>query len=210
MSPEDFIEAARVPHTLAEQTFGLWTIERRYLDERTRKIQKAAGFDVGWPSLTLLWKLSQKTMHVPPGEIVMEDSLTELRRHLPIWMMARGRVLVTGLGLGCVVRGLLASPEVDQIDVVEIDRDIIRIVGAEFKDDPRVKIHHADALKADWQDGERWDAAWHDLWIDGPGLQELHLKLLAKYRDRTGHQGAWAFPRITKRLARQVIPWFIG
>jgi hypothetical protein len=52
-------------------------------------------------------------------EVVMEDSPRELRRHLPIWMHAHGRVLVTGLGLGCVVRGLLASPHVEYIDVAK-------------------------------------------------------------------------------------------
>jgi spermidine synthase len=51
----------------------------------------------------------------------MEDTLSELRRHTPIFMRAKGRLLVTGLGLG-VVRGLLAKPEVEHIDVVEIDR----------------------------------------------------------------------------------------
>jgi hypothetical protein len=37
--------------------------------------------------------------------------------------------------LGCVVRGLLSKPEVERIDVVEIDGDILRVVGKEFRGD---------------------------------------------------------------------------
>lgn len=210
-TPQEFMEAARVPASLAEQEFGLWTITRAHVDSRVRQLlQEAGDFEIGWPSLTMLWRLSMATMHRPPGEIVMEDSATELRRHLPIWMAGRGRVLVTGLGLGCVVRGLLLSPDVDQVDVVEIDPDIIDAVGAEFAGDSRVRIYRGDALAVEWPEGARWDAAWHDLWVDGDGLQDLHLKLMAKYRKRTRYQGAWAFPRVAKRHAREALPGFIG
>ena len=128
----------------------------------------------------------------------MEDSAFELRKHLPIWMAARGRVLVTGLGLGCVVRGLLAKPEVEQIDVVEIDDDILRVVGPEFAKDPRVTLHHGDALEIDL--AGRFDFAWHDLWTEGDGLHQLHVALLMRFSNRCGPQGAWAFPRFAARL----------
>jgi hypothetical protein len=36
----------------------------------------------------------------------MNDFPQELKKHLDFVLRARGRVLVTGLGLGCVVRGL--------------------------------------------------------------------------------------------------------
>lgn len=206
-----FMEAARVPAKVAEQEFGLWTIRRPQITQRMRELLQEDGtFDVPWPSLTILYRLSMGTMHRPPGEIVMEDSLTELSRHLPVWMAARGRVLITGLGLGCVVRGLIASPQVEHIDVVEIDAGILRVVGAEFVDNPKVSLHLGDALTFRFPVDTRWDCAWHDLWVDGDGLQDLHLRLLAKYKKRVRQQGAWAFPRIAKRIARETIPGFIG
>jgi hypothetical protein len=94
--------------------------------------------------------------------------------------------------LGCVVRGLLSKPEVERIDVVEIDGDILRVVGKEFRGDRRVRLHRGDGLTIRLPG--RWDYGWHDLWCEGLGLKELHATLFQKFADRCGWQGAWAFP----------------
>lgn len=197
MTPRDYLAAARVPASLAPQSFGLWEITRR----RPRTAFEACYIGDA-PSYTVLTRWTDATLHLAQGEVVMEDSLTELARHLPIFLAAQGRVLVTGLGLGCVVRGLLASPKVAHVDVVEIDHDILRVVGAEFDGHPRVSLHEGCALT--WNFGDRrWNYAWHDLWTDGnPHLQCLHAKLFVRYRDRVDRQGAWAFPRYIARLCR--------
>lgn len=199
MTPQDYLEAARVPRSILPQEFGLWVIERLAAGgQLIHPTQRAIHVDrCGWPDYTLLRRYTLETMNVG-GDVVMEDSRSELRKHLPIWMAARGRVLVTGLGLGCVVRGLLAKTDVDQIDVVEIDDDILRVIGPEFAKNPRVNLHLGDALKIDLPG--KFDFAWHDLWIEGEGLQRLHAKLFVKYRRLCGPQGAWAFPRFAARL----------
>lgn len=203
-SADGFINAARVPDGLEPQSFGLWDIRRMTMTNPYHRVQ--AGFD----TVTFLQRWTDSTMHLGAGETVMEDSEPEMRRHLPIWMIAHGRVLVTGLGLGCVVRGLLASSAVTEVDVVEIDRDIARVVGAEFAGNPRVNLHVADALE--WQIGDRkWDFAWHDIWSDTdagkPHLQVLHSKLIARFHPHVAHQGAWAFPR---KIARKMKFRLIG
>lgn len=204
MTPHDFIRAARVPASLAPQEFGLWAIKRvRAGDIKNEVLSEFVRLQLGgFDSYTLLYRLTAGTMHRPPGDVVMEDSLYELERHLPIWLAARGRVLITGLGLGCVVRGLLASPRVEHIDVVEIDADILRIVGAEFGGNPRVALHHGDAMTYDFEPGARWDCAWHDLYVDDSAydLHVAHAKLLHDYRERAGQQGAWQLPRLIKRV----------
>lgn len=202
LSPATFLEAARVPETVPLGRFGLWTIERVESKDGRELAQRGADGLwewVGWPSMTLLYRATEATLHQEHGEVVMEDSRRELRRHLPIWLAARGRVLVSGLGLGCVVRGLLASPAVEHIDVVEIDADILRALGPEFASSPRVALHHADALTWEPPAGARWDCAWHDIWCEGSGLQLLHAELLVRYADRVRRQGAWMFPRFVKR-----------
>lgn len=201
-----FVAAARVPDTLNPQRFGLWSIERR---------QCQTDFDyllVGAWSQTVLRRVTMATLHLRDGEIVMEDSRTELRKHLPIWLAARGRVLVTGLGLGCVVRGLLTNPEVTHIDVVELDPSILRIVGAEFKSNSRVTLHHGDALTIRWPRGTRWDFAWHDLWTEDDGLTRLHLRLMRRYMTWAGRQGAWGLPRVVRRLFKrdERYSWFLA
>ena len=191
MKPIDFITAARVPDSLTPQVFGPWTIERRRISPAI------ARFDV----YTLLFRTSLATLHLEgPGEVVMEDSRFELQQHLPIWLHAKGRVLVTGLGLGCVVRGLLASPDVEDITVVEIDRSILRVVGHEFESNRRVRLVHGDAFRV--QLPGRFDFAWHDLWTDGEAhLQTLHAALLVRYCAQCRWQGAWQLPRWFKRRA---------
>lgn len=201
MTPAEFLHAARVPASLEPQRFGPWTIERRPYP-RTR---------AGREHYILLWRQSRRRSEIPGEDplvleepaCVMEDSPIELAKHLPIWLRARGRVLVTGLGLGCVVRGLLASRDVTAIDVVEIDPAIVDVVGREFEPAfPRVQLHQGDALALELPGS--WDYAWHDLWTDGAEhLQVLHSKLFLRFAGRARWQGAWEFPRYLRKLAKR-------
>ena len=47
-------------------------------------------------TVTFLKHMTLATLHLD-GETVMEDSLPELRKHLPIWMHAEGRYWSPGL-----------------------------------------------------------------------------------------------------------------
>lgn len=192
----ELLRACRVPDSVRAGRYGhVWEVERRVVPVGLSHI-----LPQGETTYVALRRITMATLHRDRGEVVMEDTLPELRRHLPILMRARGRVLVSGLGLGCVVRGLLAKPEVEHVDVVEIDLDVILATGGEFADDPRVRIRHGDALLCRWPADARWDFAWHDVWTEEAGrLDLLHAQLLARYRDRCGHQGAWQFDRRAKR-----------
>lgn len=188
MNSLDYILAARVPNLVASMGFGPWEIWRQGLEEPGE-----------FSKIVVLSRHTDATLMQEHGVVVMEDSMRELQKHLPIWMKASGRVLITGLGLGCVVRGLLKNPRVESIDVVEIDSHIIRILWPEFSQDPRAKIHHGDATKIKWPAGTRWDYAWHDLWMEGDGLQVAHAKMMVDLDRVVKYQGAWAFPREFKR-----------
>lgn len=198
--PEQLLNACRVPPTLASQRFGLWEILRQGIPDALRSCDLPYFASNDWPDMTVLCRTTLATLHRKYGETVMEDSRGELSRHLPVLLAAHGSVLITGLGLGCVVRGLLSVPEVEHIDVIELDEGIIDQVGAEFRDNPRVTIQHEDAIDFD-PDGRRWDFAWHDLWCEGTArdLCEMHIKTMHRLRHVCGRQGAWGFDR---RLAR--------
>lgn len=191
MSLHPCILAARAS-SMAPAEFGRWQIIRRNSPDRDL---------LGFPTQTMLCRWSWASLHMSHGEIVMDDSLPELRRHMPIFVEGRGRILKTGLGLGCVVRGLLEKAEVEHIDVVEVDADIIRHCGAEFAGNPRVTIHHADAHTWDFG-GLTWDYVWHDVHDNDEteATQIQHARLIARYIDRVPveRQGAWAFPRIVR------------
>ena len=191
------MRAARVPDSVASGSFGPWTLERITAQGPYHRKRVGRGY------YTILHRATWATLHLPYGEIVMEDSDTELRQHLQIWMHARGRVLVTGLGLGCVVRGLAAKDDVERIDVIEIDPAIIGAIGPEFDADPRVHIHEGDA-RTHPIGQRRWDFAWHDLWVDESDgehhLQRVHAEVLLRFRHACATQGAWKLPKFAKKI----------
>jgi hypothetical protein len=192
-----YIAAARCLETQPVGERGLWKLERV---ETTPDDARRAR--VGpYPYLTILSRRTMAALHQDRGEVVMEDSQSELRQHLPIWLSAKGRVLVTGLGLGCVVRGLLANPAVEHITVVEIDSDIIAWIWPEFHADERLLLLQGDAFEIDWPPGTRYDFAWHDIYHEEEHEAVLHSKLIARYADMCAVQGAWGMPRWWRRLA---------
>ena len=189
--------AARVPPSIESGSFGLWRVFRQPMpDARYLPL-------MGWTETTVLLRTTLATLHLPHGgDVVMDDSLRELRRHLPIWRVARGRVLITGLGLGCVVRGLLANPAVTHVDVIELDRGLLQWMAPGIPETPRLSMYAADALTWHIPRGARWDYAWHDICDDGQGgphLDFLHAQLLARFAPHVGAQGAWGLQRWVKR-----------
>lgn len=195
------IDACRVPECIAEGIYGDWEIKRFHIKKMPLAVLPEAFHHLApYDNYTALVRIDLKRQIHSIGEVVMEDSPKEIKRHLPILTEGYGRVLISGLGLGCVVRGLLSKPEVEHIDVSEIDQNIINAVGPEFAGNQRVAIHFGNALKIKWPKASRWDFAWHDIWTNGAKhLQTLHGELLLKFRGRVNRQGAWMFPRELKR-----------
>ncbi|AKL88260.1 hypothetical protein GMA3_83 [Gordonia phage GMA3] len=125
--------------------------------------------------------------YTPPGmytglfisdKLWMSDTLAERFDHLYFInkVIAEGseRILITGLGLGMVIEGLVRlAPCVKQITVIEDDFWVFKMVGAYYADILREKgidfnFVHADAW--DWFKSQSYrmpfiDAAWHDIWI---------------------------------------------
>lgn len=137
--------------------------------------------------------------------IWMTDTEAERRDHLPVLRMAKfldaERAIINGLGLGCVVKGLLSIDTIKHIDVVEIDERVIHLVGPTLDPD-RVHIHHCDALvqMKRWPRNTHWDVAWHDIWPGGhPKFRPIMDKLMRSYARRVKWQGAWAHEVILGR-----------
>lgn len=145
------------------------------------------------------------------GECVMEDTPHELRTHLDFALKARGRVLISGLGLGCVVRGVLCNQDVEEVVVLERDQRILDSVLPHMPDDPRLKVEHECALRyASFND--RYDFAWHDIWSDPDKDEEplplLHTKLLMNHSGHVRRQGAWGMPRTFLAAFKRQSWWY--
>lgn len=202
---------------IPEGAQGLWHIKKIKLarDITAPKDGKLVTVPAG--EYTQLWRWTTETIqqHLEgsqswPGELVMTDSPDELNTHLNFMLRARGRALICGLGLGCVIRGCLANPAVRHVVCIERDPAVIKLVKPHLPDD-RLTILQADAMS--WVrnniERQRFDCAWHDLWSDPdanePNLAVNHSELFVRCHGHVGWQGAWAFPRKQKRLWKQTV-----
>lgn len=136
---------------------------------------------------------------------VMSDTPSEIREH-GLAFDAVGDVLITGLGLGCIVSALLAKPEVKSITVVEIDRDVIALTGPYYEDEPRVEIVNMDAIAAASKfedEGRSFDYGWHDIWshiadrnLDDDSVAEHGIsyeRMFEAYHHLCDLQEAWGY-----------------
>lgn len=136
--------------------------------------------------------------------IVMSNTRMEIITNLDAYRKATGRVLINGLGLGMLLEGILNKPDVKYVRVIEIDPDVIALVGPHFKKDKRVEIIQADAYEYRPAVGERFNYAWHDIW---DAITADNLPLMAKLGRRYGKricdaQGFWARDQIRADLRR--------
>ena len=127
-------------------------------------------------------------------DCIMSDTPAEQRDHFCAFGAAKGRVLINGLGLGVFLEAILEKPEVEQVTVIEISEDVIKLVGSHhvFRDDPRVEIIHADAMTWRPARGKRFECVWHDIWptLCVDNLDDMKV-LHRSYGQRCEWQGSW-------------------
>lgn len=123
--------------------------------------------------------------------VVMSNTPAEKGDYRWFVYKATGRVLLNGLGLGCVLRDLLDKPDIENVTVIEKSPDVIALVAPHIIDH-RVTIIEADAFEWKPPKGVRYDAVWHDIWDDicADNLPEMHT-LHRKYGRRADYQESW-------------------
>jgi predicted membrane-bound spermidine synthase len=135
----------------------------------------------------------------------MSDTPAEWRDHREfVWRLEDPRVrrvLINGLGIGMVIKAALHMPHIENVDVVERDERVIKLVAPHYAD-PRLTVHHDDALTARWAPAVRWDAIWNDIWpsISPDNLPDM-ARLHKRYARRANWIGSWC--RETCRWMRE-------
>lgn len=129
----------------------------------------------------------------------MSDTTAERRDHAkPVLLMSSiraERVVINGLGLGMVLAAALTFDSVKRVDVVERDDRVIELVGPHYLKDPRVRIHHEDAVvqMTKWGSEGHWDVGWTDIWPDINADNLPQMKLFTDfYGERCGWHGNWS------------------
>lgn len=207
VDPQTLLSAAKATAIPAAWS-GLWFIKKLDipLDLPANVIRNNEPIPAG--VYTFLFKMTESTLHLePPGTCVMEDSPGELNKHLQFMLQAQGNVLVTGLGLGCVCRGLLANPAVTSVTCIEKSIDVSKLVWPYMPDDSRLEIIQADALEWTKNNIRRFDYAWHDLFTDRdagePHLDRWHTQMIFNCLPYIRYQGAWGYSRVAKRFLQR-------
>lgn len=179
---------------LPEGKAGPWSVEQFTVEDGIELMRlRLRGQDCGMKPGDVYTRLIRTDGH-GRNDPMMSDTPSEQRdHHYAIHEMKQrgGRVLINGLGIGMVLNAALAMKNVTHIDVVEIDADVISLVGPHYACD-RLTIHHADAFTVEWPKDARWSVAWHDIWttICTDNLPEMG-KLHRKYGRRVEWQGSW-------------------
>jgi spermidine synthase len=162
---------------------GEWTIDTFVTDRMDfHSLLRGRGVPVG----ETFTRLSRN------ATLVMTDTPAEMRDHREAVYRAKGSCLINGLGIGMVLKNILIKPEVTDITVVEISKDLIDMVSPYYADE-RVKYICADAFNYKPPKGKRYQMVWHDIWdtICADNLKEME-RLHRKYGRRTDWQGSWS------------------
>lgn len=153
------------------------------------------------------------TRLIVDGVLWMSDTRAEQDDHYEAVREMRqrgGRVLVNGLGLGMVVGAALALPQVEHVDVVELDPRVARLIGPHYAG-PRCAVHVGDAYEVAkrWAPGTRWTVAWHDIWaeVSEDNLPEM-TRLKRSYGRRVEWQGCWVQDDLVRRRRQTAGAWW--
>jgi hypothetical protein len=159
--------------------------------------------------------------HVPAGtytglyrgaEPIMTDTPDEIRDHRRFMRTATGNVMIAGLGLGMVLQGCARRDDVKSVTVIELSKDVIKLVEAHYKAKPyghKITVINADIF--DWKPakGVKFDHAWFDIW---DGLCTDNLDEMAKLNRRFAricpNKGSWGREFLLDRRRREKdAPW---
>lgn len=91
---------------------------------------------------------------------------------------SRGRVLCGGLGLGMIVHALVKNPNVTEIKVAEINKDVKELISPLLPKDQRIKVQNCDVYKV--PNPEKYDTIILDLWV-GKGSQLTAMQMYSAF-----------------------------
>lgn len=116
------------------------------------------------------------------GNIIMSNTAMEQKTHIVAINKARGNVLVAGLGLGMYLQNIKGKKEVISITVIEKSKEVIELIGKDYKDNKKIKIINEDIFN--YTSDIRFDFAFFDIWsnISNENLKEFR-KLKRKFKN---------------------------
>lgn len=135
--------------------------------------------------------------------VMMSDTPAEMLDAYEFVTKAHHNVLVAGLGLGCVIKPLMANKRVEHVTVMEQSEELIKAVGPHYnRFGAKLRIIHTDAFT--WKADRKFQCAWFDIWLhmSGDNLPEMK-KLKEKYKAR--YTRCWSEDWLKQQAKKK--PW---
>lgn len=124
---KDYVSPLDIP----EGSSGDWQIYHTYQEEgfETPAVHFRQAIHTGDELQMLKFPNESKwTYLAEDGAVWMSDLPCEQNQHHKMLNKMKGRILVGGLGLGFAATTLLNNPNVEAVDVIEIEPDVIKLV----------------------------------------------------------------------------------
>lgn len=154
------------------------------------------------------WKIKNVLRNGMKFQVLMEDDIVKMSNMPEIvedfkefLSVAKGHILINGLGMGMCNVYLLKKDNVDSLTVIEYNKELIHLIAPFFEDNPKCTIIHADALEYIPPEGKLYDYVWHDIWTlqSASNVKDIE-SLKDKYNSIAHWQGAWREEACTRQL----------
>jgi len=127
---------------------------------------------------------------------IMSDTPMERRTNRMFVNVAKGEVLIAGLGIGMVLWPLLQKEDVTAITVIELEPEVIEMVEPVFQPiagKTRTELTVIEASIFDWPlpKDTMWDTIYFDVWADICGDNWSEMKTLNRRFSRRVNVGGW-------------------
>ena len=146
------------------------------------------------PKIGTLMVLSRKSSSY--NDVVMSDAEFEKITNREIVNVARGNVLIAGLGIGMILIPLLKDKEVKKITVVEKEKDLIDLIFPKIKKHDKsnkLEIIHSDIFDLDLSKEQKFDVIYFDIWDNVCGDFYEQMKNLKKKFRKNRAKGSTMF-----------------
>jgi len=170
---------------------GAWEVKRFEISEKESEMASLRAMCNGSRGHVAPGSYTRLTRN---GNVIMSDTRDEIRDHMGCIRVARGEVLIHGLGIGMVLQAVAHKDEVTHVTVIERSDDVIKLVWPHYQQrfDDKVSLIQADTMEWKPPKGKRWDVVWFDIWdymcVDN--LNEM-ATLHRRYGRRATWKGSW-------------------
>lgn len=204
-NPRVLLQKTEIP----EQEYKDWVIKRFTIDKEKASLFNMRQIFGGHGHRAVKPGTYTKFGKVNEGRadtLWMSDTPAELNDHYYAAWAAKGHCLIAGLGLGIIVEACLRHTEVTKVTVLELEQDVIDLVGGYLHEKwgkDKLEFIQCDALEWKPPKDAYYDMAWFDIWpvIDMYNWDEYKL-LHRRYGRKAAWKGSWGRDDI-KRMLRE-------